>query len=445
MQRRRGFQVVFLLFSLAMFCAATAIASPAQTFNTLVNFAGTNGASPNGPLVQGTDGNLYGTTSQGGATGGCGYGCGTVFKMTPSGKLTTLYSFCAGGGSCADGSLPFAGLVQATDGNFYGTTNLGGAAGSCSGYGCGTVFKITPAGTLTTLYSFCSQPNCADGAQSSAGLVQATDGNFYGTTIGGGAKGFGTVFKITPSGMLTTLHSFCAGGYPCADGADPEAVLVQATDGNFYGTTSKGGSASGGGTVFKITPSGTLTTLYIFCSQGDCSDGYQPYAGLVQATDGNFYGTTSAAGGANGGGTVFKITPSGMLTTIYDFCSQQNCLDGDQSYAGLVFATDGKFYGTTSNDGANGEGTIFKITQNGTLTALYNFCSQQNCTDGYESQSGLVQGTDGSFYGTTFAGGANGDGTVFSLSAGLAPFVETQPISGNTGAPVIILGTNLTG
>jgi len=235
--------------------------------------------------------------------------CGALilFAMTavalPAQTFTTLYSFCSQT-NCTDGFVPVAGLIQGTDGKFYGTTEYGGASNACwSGnhaVGCGTVFEITPNGALTT-YSF----NGADGAYPYAGLAEGTDGNFYGTTSFGGANGhFGTVFKITASGMLTTLHSFDG-----TDGEAPAAGPVQATslDGNFYGTTTSGG-AYGAGTLFKITPGGTLTTLYSF----DGKDGEWPYAGLVQATDGNFYGTT-AFGGADGGGTVFKITPRSLL------------------------------------------------------------------------------------------------------------------------------------
>jgi uncharacterized repeat protein (TIGR03803 family) len=427
------------------------VALPAQSFRTLHSFDGTDGFWPYAGLVQATDGNLYGTTVYGGNIPCyCSYGCGTIFKITPSGTLTTLYSFGSQSG-CTDGSLPFAGLVQATDGNLYGTTYNGGPT-LCNGYGCGTVFKITPGGVLTTLYSFCSQSGCPDGEFPYAGLVQATDGDFYGTTQFGGANGQGTVFRITPSGTLTTLYSFCSQS-GCTDGYRPWAGLVQATDGNFYGTTYAGG-ANGQGTVFKITPEGALTTLYSFCSQSDCTDGISPQAGLVQATDGNFYGTINP-GGRLGVGMVFKITPSGTLTTLHSFCSQLDCTDGEFPYAGLVQATDGNFYGTTGGGGANGYngyGTVFKITPDGTLTTLYSFCSQSGCTEGPGPRGALAQATDGSFYGTTAVGGANttaclgnGCGTVFSLSVGLGPFVETHPTSGWVGAAVKILGTNLTG
>jgi len=237
---------------------------------------------------------------------------------------------------------------------------------------------------------------------------------------------------------FTTLASFNGTG-----GANPYAGLVQATNGDLYGTTEAGG-ANGYGTVFKITPSGTLTTLYSFCSQSGCPDGSYPGGGLVQATNRDLYGTTYS-GGANGGGTIFKITPSGTLTTLYSFCSQSGCTDGEHSRAGLVQATDGDLYGTTVNGGANGDGTIFKITPSGTLTTLYSFCSQSGCTDGEIPLAGLVQATDGDLYGTTEVGGLVYGGAVFSLSVGLGPFVETLPTSGKVGATVEILGTDLTG
>jgi uncharacterized repeat protein (TIGR03803 family) len=212
----------------------------------------------------------------------------------------------------------------------------------------------TQAQTFTTLYSFCAQPNCTDGAVPS-GVVQATDGNLYGTTSGGGANGtagLGTVFRLTVAGALTTLHSF-----DYYDGFNPQAALIQGTDGNLYGTTAEGGTGSactltgaGCGTIFRITPTGTLTSLYSFCNEANCADGRWPYAGLLQATDGNFYGTTYL-GGANDAGTVFQITPAGTLTTLYSFCSQTNCADGSGPWAALIQATDGNLYGVTGGGG----------------------------------------------------------------------------------------------
>jgi uncharacterized repeat protein (TIGR03803 family) len=429
----------------SVFSIVPVVASPATTiFKTLVKFDLTNGADPSDRLVQSIDGNFYGTTFDGGSdTSGCGgVGCGTVFRITPKGKLETLYSFCSQA-TCADGAQPVGGLVQAIDGNFYGTTEIGGT----NGYG--TIFKITSRGQLTTLHSFNPTNN---GFYPYAALVQGTDGNFYGTTAGQQGQNSncsndacGTVFKITPSGKLTTLHRF-----NFTDGAFPTAALLQGTDGNFYGTTNKGGRNGSPyccGTVFEISPAGKLTTLHRFCSKADCTDGLTPYAALVQVANGNFYGTT-VGGGLYDWGTVFRITPSGKLTTLYSFCSRTNCADGQGPAAGLVQATDGNFYGTTFEGGAYGRGTLFKITPSGKLTILHSFDS----TDGATPIEALVQGTDGNFYGTTSAGGDKvshcsdgGCGTVFSLSVGLGRFVETLPTSGKVGTAVKILGTDLTG
>jgi uncharacterized repeat protein (TIGR03803 family) len=398
----------------------------AQTFTTIHSFDGTDGKLPFAALSQATDGNLYGTTYYGGANGS-----GNVFKITTAGTLTTAYSFCSRSG-CADGEYSYAAPAQGTDGSFYGTTYLGGANG------WGTVFKITPSGTLTSLHSFDS----TDGAEPLAGVVQAGNGAFYGTTYLGGSKGDGTVFKVTSSGTFTVLHSFCS-LTKCTDGLNPFAPLVLGADGNLYGTTLGGGSHDDG-TVFKITPSGALTTLHSFCSQTGCTDGEFPQTGLIQANDGNFYGTT-ILGGAYGNGMIFKMTPTGTFTTLYSACSQSGCPDGNYLYAGLTQATDGNLYGIMQIGGANGYGTIFRITTTGTLTTLYSFCSQSGCSDGEYPAGGLVQDTNGTLYGTAADGGANGVGTIFSLSIGLGPFVETQPASGKAGATVNILGTNLTG
>jgi uncharacterized repeat protein (TIGR03803 family) len=401
------------------------ITDSGTTFTTLHSFDGTDGNKSFAGLIQATNGNLYGTTYYGGARNS-----GEVFEITPGGTLTTLYSLCSKSG-CTDGEYTYAVPVQGTNGNFYGTTYLGGSND------LGTVFKITPSGTLTTLHTF----GGTDGSQPLAGLVQGTDGNFYGTTYYGGSQGDGEIFKITPSGTLNTLHSFCS-QTACKDGRNPFAGLVQAVDGNLYGTTYIGG-AHGYGTVFKITPSGTFKTLHSFCSQSGCLDGEFPQTGLVQATNGNLYGTT-IVGGNYGSGTIFKITPSGTLTTLYNVCSQSGCPDGNYLHAGLIQATDGNLYGVMEIGGANNGGTIFRMTLSGTLTTLYNVCSQPACADGQYPAAGLVQDTNGNLYGTTADGGTNGDGTVFSLSVGLGPFVETLPTAAKAGAAVNILGTNPT-
>lgn len=346
-------------------------------FTTLHPFSGSEGANPQAALIQGTDGNLYGTAKYGGMSDD-----GTVFKMTPNGSVTALYAF-----SGSDGANPSGSLVQGTDGNFYGTTELGGANGD------GTVFQITPTGTLTTLYSFSG----SDGSDPIGALIQAADGSFYGTTEVGGANSKGTVFKITPARAFTLLHSFAG-----SDGADPIGKLIQTTNGSFYGTTLYGGNSYG--TVFKMSSNGSVTVLYSFSA----SDGAYPEAGLIQGADGNFYGTTGSGG--SGFGTVFKITPAGALTTLYNFTGGA---DGATPLDGLIQANDGNFYATTQQGGASSYGTIFKITSHGAETVIYNFTGG---ADGHSPRAGLIQGADGAFYGLTEFGGTYDDGTLFALT-----------------------------
>jgi uncharacterized repeat protein (TIGR03803 family) len=377
----------------------------AQSYTVLHAFgAQGDGSSPYAGLMQAADGNFYGTTYEGGAAN-----LGSVFKITPVGGLTVLYSFTG-----TDGQNPWAGLVHGTDGNFYGTTTSGGTGN------LGTVFKITPAGALTTLYSFTGG---ADGQNPYVALTQGADGNFYGTTVNGGAYGGGTIFKFTAAGALTTLYAFTGG----ADGSESFGGLVQVTDGTFYGTTINGGA--GGGTVFKMTLAGALTTLYTFTGSGG-TDGAASLGSLVQGTDGSFYGTTLNGGadlygndGARGYGTVFRITQAGSLTTLYSFTGS----DGQYPEAGLVQGSDGNLYGTTYLGGTRGQGTIFKITPAGALATLHSFTNATN-SDGIYPASGLVQGTDGNIYGTTLRGGPLGGGVVFGLALAAPP--ATAVVSG---------------
>ena len=364
--------------------AITAAILQAQSLTTLASFSGSGpgpGLGPAGPLVQGSDSNFYGTIQDG--------NYGYVFRITPTGSLTDLHDFCSQS-SCADGYLP-AGLVIGNDGNFYGTTAAGGTDGR------GTVFEITPGGALTTLYSFGT--TAGDGSGGSL-LVRGANGNFFGTTLQGGAYTAGTIFQITPSGALATLYSL---GSTQAEGREPTSLL-QGSDGNFYGVTSQGGTDLSG-TVFQATVSGTLMTLHSFLNVGVDEGGASQ---LVQGTDGAFYGTTPA-GGSNGLGRIFNITSSGTLTTLYSFGSQSG--DGSVPVGGLVQATDGNLYGTTSQGGSYNLGTIFKITPGGTLTTVHNF----NSTDGASPSTTLLQGSDGNLYGTTTSGGVYGLGTVFRL------------------------------
>ncbi|HVM49460.1 MAG TPA: choice-of-anchor tandem repeat GloVer-containing protein [Candidatus Acidoferrum sp.] len=312
----------------------------------LVSFNGTNGSHPGGTLLRGSDGNFYGTTAYGGTNGNNG----TVFQVTPAGVLTTLVSF-----SGCDGKHPVAGLAQGNDGDLYGTTILGGAQG------LGTAFKITTGGLLTLLVSF----NGTNGSAPFAALVQGSDGNFYGSTEDNNVTSAGRAFRMTPSGVLTTLAFFTG-----ANGLSPSAGIVLGTNGYSYGTTEFGGNLSlnggnGFGTVFRMTSAGALTTLASFSG---VLNGSAPFAALVQGSEGNFYGTT-AGGGAFGCGTVFKMTPAGALTTLVHF----NGVNGNSPQAPLIQGTDGNFYGTTTYGGPNGGGTVFQVTTNGVLTTLVAF------------------------------------------------------------------------
>jgi uncharacterized repeat protein (TIGR03803 family) len=386
---------------------ATATAADAQNLTTLFSFNGADGTKPYlGSLFQATNGKFYGTTEFGGANSE-----GTVFEITPSGSFAVVYSFGY------PNLYPLSGLVQASDGNLYGTTSGDGSSD------VGTVYRITPDGQLTTIYNFCASGWCPSGNTPVSALIQGRDGNLYGTTKFGGdvgcnpPLGCGTVFKISLRGILSTLHSFNG-----SDGQAPQGALIQATNGNFYGTTFD--------SVFEMTPSGIVTVLQLL---GDA-----PESGLVQASNGSFYGTT--AGGGEGYGTVFEITSSGAYSVLHTF--DQNY--GLNPWGALIQATDGNLYGTTTL-GGRAHGTIFELTLDGEFSNLYNFCSLQNCADGDVPDGGLVQGTNGNFYGTTSIGGTSNDGTIFELNMGLGPFVALSPAAGVVNNTIGILGQGLTG
>jgi uncharacterized repeat protein (TIGR03803 family) len=362
--------------------------NPAPTYKLMHSFDITDGSIPQAGLVQATNGDFYGTTSFGGANSGSqcqGTTCGTVFKITIGGMLTTVHSFDG-----SDGFLPYDGVIQAKDGNFYGTTYGGGS------FNDGTVFKMTPSGELTTLHNF----GGPDGASPFGGVIQGKDGSLYGAIVSGGTKGQGVIYKVTLAGQFTTLHSFRK-----KEGEQPGAALVQTSDGNFYGTASQGG-ANGYGTVFKVTPSGKLTVLHSF----DGNDGEFPVAGLVLATNGNLYGSTYASNSSNNYGTLFSITTTGKLTTLHTF----DGTDGSNCVAAMIQATDKQLYGTVYNGGANNFGTAFKMTLAGKLTTLYDF--NNSAGDPYAN---LLEGSNGKLYGTTQVGGTDNQGTVFSLAVGL--------------------------
>jgi uncharacterized repeat protein (TIGR03803 family) len=367
------------------------VAAPSASMATLRFFSGGNdGAFPYAGLIQGKDGNLYGTTEGGGASF-----YGSIFRMALTGGMSTLYSFTDG----TSGANPYGRLLQGANGSFYGTTAQGGT----NGYG--TLFSLTTRNVMTSPYSFTGG---VDGANPVAGLVQGSDGIFYGTTLYGGANSYGSIFKMTPAGAVTALYEFTGAD----DGAYPYAGLIQGKDGNFYGTTLEGG-AGGYGTVFTLTKKGVLTTLSAF----NYSNGSYPQAGVIQGADGNFYGTT-LEGGLDGYGTIFSLTTNGTLTTLVSFSGT----NGSSPAGTLMQGSDANLYGTTSAGGMGGQGTVFKVTTNGTLTTLLWF----DGLNGANPEAPLLQASDGNFYGTTPLGGigynpsaGGGNGTVFRLTVPL--------------------------
>ncbi|MGB6737817.1 MAG: choice-of-anchor tandem repeat GloVer-containing protein, partial [Candidatus Sulfotelmatobacter sp.] len=484
--------------------ASAQAASSAYTESVLYVFCSqtstncTDGENPFAGLIVDASGSLYGTTFSGGSNF-----YGAVFKLAPNGDgsytESLLYSFCAQS-NCADGEDPQTGLVEDASGNLYGTTSAGGAncPSESPGNICnfGTVFKLTPGSngsyTESVLYSFC---NCTDGYAPN-GLIEDAAGNLYGTTNAGGAHGGGTVFKLTPgsggSYSYGVLYSFCSQG-SCEDGEYPYAGLIEDAAGNLFGTAEYGGG-TGGGTVFELSPNGQnydYAVIYGFCSAGatNCTDGISPQAPLIEDASGNLYGTTYGGGGDNEG-TVYKLTPSGSgytETVLYSFCSQYssstgNCVDGANPEAGLIEDASGNLYGTTSWGGANIVwanndtllgGTAFKLSvepPSGCLvgsnpgngwceTVLYNFCSQggTECWDGYAPLAGLIVDASDNLYGTAFLGGdacecsgffvGNGFGAVFELTApSLTPTSTTLAVaptivsSGSSG-PVVMTAT----
>ncbi|HUD49183.1 MAG TPA: choice-of-anchor tandem repeat GloVer-containing protein [Candidatus Baltobacteraceae bacterium] len=399
--------------------------TPAGVFNSLYSFTAApksyenpDGAYPAGSLLQASDGNLYGTASTGGANAS-----GTLFKITLGGSFQLVYAFSALGtnGANSEGSDPEAPLIQGADGNLYGTAYAGGA----NGYGTVFAYNLSHS-QISSLHSF---QNAADGANPMAPVAQGTNGDFFGTTSQGGSDTNGALFKITSEGAFTPLYSFTNG----IDGANPVAPLVQGADGNFYGTAAS--SRSGFGTVFEVTTNGIFTPLYAFTGE---NDGANPAAGLVQAADGLFFGTTSE-GGSNNAGAVFSITSTGAFAPVMSFMGGG---DGSDPQAPLVQGTNGNFYGTAYQGGKAGDGVVFELTANGVFTLLHSFTNGQ---DGAFPASGLTLGTDGNLYGSTFVGGANDSGVLFKMTQQGALTVLhslTGRTEGNRPVGALVQGTN---
>lgn len=353
---------------------------------------GTDGEYLQSAPILGSDGNFYGATQYGGLID-----AGAVYSLTAAGSESVVASFAGGTAS----QEPIGALFQASDGNFYGTTYAGGSNNK------GTVFKLATDGTITTLWSFGS---VADGQFPEGGLVQASDGNFYGTTASGGTTGYGTVFRLTPGGIETVLWNFGTG----SDGYTPKTTFAMGSDGNLYGTTSLGGT-NGSGTIIRVTLAGAETVVWNFASS---AEGYLPAPNLIIGSDGNFYGTTEG-GGPNGGGTLFKFAAAGTLSVVWAFGAGT---DGNGPWTGVIQGTDGNFYGTTvsggtiQNCGAGdgfGCGTLFRVTPAGEETVLWDFGFGGNGAQ--VNPLSVVQSSDGSFFGVTSTGGPAAGGTIYKL------------------------------
>ena len=435
---------------LGLLIIITSFVTPAAagSFETLYSFCSVGGFSvcsdggvPSGSLVLDKSGNIYGTTTTGGANGKGG----VVYKLTPGSKTpyhdTLLYSFCSEA-NCADGQVPASSLIIDAEGNLYGTTVSGGANNS------GTVFELSPSGggyQETVLYNFCSAggSDCTDGKGPWSGVVADADGDLFGTANTGGANqinsiGAGVVFELIPNESKTAytetvLYNFCSES-DCSDGITPYNGLLMDQDGDLFGTTDFGGSGSDG-VVYELIPNQTgtaysETTLYSFCSQGgsDCTDGNDPgfHSPLIADSAGGLYGVTVDGGGSNSGGVVFKLTPNqGAFdeSVIYAFCRTggSKCTDGNKPGGGLIIDSKGNLYGTTSRGGTRGDGTLFKLTPNKKKTAytekvLHSFCTSGRpgqCLDGLGPLATLATDKAGNLYGITNTGGAQTSGTAF--------------------------------
>ena len=380
-------------------------------------------ARPRGELVLGTNGNIYFTSEAGGSTG-----LGTVSTLAPDGTVTVLHSFA---GADTEGTSPYAGVIQASDGNFYGTTYLGGARN------LGTVYRISPSGDFANLASFTNESQ--GGFLPYAALVQHPNGDLYGTTLRGGTNDAGTIFRITLAGNVTVLRSFAG-----ADGRNPEGKLVVGTDGALYGTTLIGGAADRG-TVYRITPDGaTFTTLYSFPSLGAFNaagvatnaTGANPRAGLTRGADGNFYGT-AYQGGAGGYGTVYRMTPSGSVTNLHDF--EGAPFDGGYPLSAVNQLPDGTLVGTTEKGGAAGNGSVWSISPSGQYTHLHSLSFLP--LDGGQSYISLLP-FNGQLYGATSTDFTYSAGAIFRIERavnGVLPItISATPDRLTTGGTVTV-------
>jgi uncharacterized repeat protein (TIGR03803 family) len=424
MTRSGGFYPKFACGVTIVASAVLLLASAAwaqYTAVTVYQYPGTSnnttGLTNTSLIAQGPDGNLYMTDQVDGK-----YGSGSVYQISPSGKFSTVYSFCKEAGACiTTGALPDGGITLGSDGNFYGTVQNGGTDGF------GQVFKLTPAGLRSTVYNFTGALP-GDGGAPDYPVFLATDGDLWGVQN----NSCGGLFKLTLKGKISNFP------FSCSNGSNPN-LFTQGSDGNFYGTTLRGGDAAcnGCGVVYKATQAGVITVLHTF--QGTSitpEDGEFPQGVLVEGPDGNYWGVTQQPYG-----TIFKISPAGEFTLVYSFAGPPN--DGDYPVAGLTLGSDGNFYGTTNSGGSDNAGAIFRISTSGDYSVLYNFVASAS-GPGFGPCTVMFQHTNGTFYGST-CGNSLGGSFFYSLDVGLAPFVRPAAQSGAVGATVEFLGQNFTG
>ncbi len=444
--RVRRFATIVLIFAASIVAlprlatAETATLTVLANLGTLPNQAG-GSTSTNFGVIRASDGNFYGTTTFGGSAN-----FGTIFKLTPTGTLTELVNFTG-----PNGTYPIGALIQASDGNLYGTTNGGGpdANGKPFATHYGTVYRVTLDGTLTTIFTFtydAATGLTANGANPEAALVQGRDGNLYGTTINGGTSvgGMGTIFKMSTTGTLLVSVTVHGGAEP----EKPRFPLIQGKDGNFYGVSYKGGDlAYSGGTVFRFTPGGVVTVLHGFTDP----EGDKPEGGIVQGSDGNLYGTTEGGSIANLG-AVYRVTLAGEFTVLHQFTGSQPTgpTDGAQPFGEMIQGQDGNFYGTTSQGGAGNLGSVFQITPAGVYSTVYSFPNTGMSGAGITGdlpRGTLLQTSDGNLVGTTPGGNVSGGGTVYRLN--IVPQAALLNISTRlnvgTGNDVLIGGFIVTG
>lgn len=406
----------------ALLLSALTIPAMAQTYTRLYTL-GTNSGDPINPsaigsMSQGRDGRVYTTSQYGGANS---QREGSAFAFTPTGVLARVWDF----GNYPLPNSPWSGLTMGIDGNFYGTTSSGGTHIS------GTVFKLSNTGVFTTLWNF---TGLTDQGDPQSGPVLGRDGNLYGTVVGVYSGTYGAAYKITPTGVIKTIHAFTF-----TDGATPYQLIL-GLDGFFYGIARSGGSNKMG-VVFRMSSAGAVKVLHNFA--GYPSDGAQPIGTLAQGNDGTLYGTTYV-GGTKNVGSIFKISPAGTgFAILHNFDRTISINDGGQPLSGLAVGTDGNLYGTTSVGGSKNAGSLFKITPAGQYTPLYSACAVV-CTDGFSPATPMLQHTNGKFYGL-MRGNSIGGSVLYSLNVNLGPFVSLLTTTGAVGSSIQILGQGFIG